>query len=249
MKRNVFLAALFMVLVALNGSHGQPRINHSTPDRFAEKKEALVKIVRAWQEARGSESRLKEYHQLYMERIRGVQSDSEDFMKVCKELILLERSIRRRDSMKEVKDKIIRKPLTKTPSPTTNGISNPSSQKELSKPLPTEFNLSQNFPNPFNPTTSIQYALQGGDGRPETGNRMEPLHTTLKIYNILGQEVRTLVNEIQEPGYYTVTWDGRDDSGQHVASGVYFYRLTMGKTSFDKSGGDYTEIKRMILLK
>ena len=108
MKRNVFLAALFMVLVALNGSHGQPRINHSTPDRFAEKKEALVKIVRAWQEARGSESRLKEYHQLYMERIRGVQSDSEDFMKVCKELILLERSIRRRDSMKEVKDKIIK---------------------------------------------------------------------------------------------------------------------------------------------
>ncbi|MFQ6093200.1 MAG: FlgD immunoglobulin-like domain containing protein, partial [bacterium] len=67
-----------------------------------------------------------------------------------------------------------------------------------------------------------------------------PPHTTLKIYNILGQEVRTLVDELKEPGYYTVTWDGRNERGDPVSSGIYFYRLT---------AGDYSSTKRMVLLK
>ena len=97
--------------------------------------------------------------------------------------------------------------------------------------VPTEYSLAQNYPNPFNPTTDIRYQI--ADSR-------LPLHTTLKIYNILGQEVRTLVDEAQEPGYYTVIWDGKDNDGRLMASGVYFYRL---------SAGHFTATKRMVLMK
>ncbi|MFQ6092079.1 MAG: FlgD immunoglobulin-like domain containing protein, partial [bacterium] len=65
-------------------------------------------------------------------------------------------------------------------------------------------------------------------------------HVILKIYNILGQEVRTLVDEVKEPGYYTVTWDGRNERGDEVPSGVYFYRMT---------AGDFTDTKRMVVMK
>ena len=97
--------------------------------------------------------------------------------------------------------------------------------------VPAEYSLSQNYPNPFNPTTSIQYSVVSDQSRP---------HLTLKIFNLLGQEVRTLVDGAKEPGYHTVTWDGRDDSGQEVASGVYFYRLT---------AGNFADTKRMVLMK
>lgn len=97
--------------------------------------------------------------------------------------------------------------------------------------VPTEYSLSQNYPNPFNPSTDIRYQI--ADGR-------LPIHTSMKVYNILGQEVRTLVNEVQEPGHYTVTWDGKDNSDNYVASGVYFYRLTMA---------DFTATKSMVLMK
>lgn len=91
--------------------------------------------------------------------------------------------------------------------------------------------LGQNYPNPFNPTTDISYQIP--DGR-------SPNHSTLKIYNILGQEVRTLVDEFQEPGNYTVTWDGKDENGVDVASGFYFYRILVG---------DFTATKSMVLMK
>jgi flagellar hook assembly protein FlgD len=78
------------------------------------------------------------------------------------------------------------------------------------------FKLNQNYPNPFNPVTSIQYSVISDQS---------PHHVTLKIYNLLGQEVQTLVDEVQETGYYTVTWDGRDQAGNEVSSGVYFYRI------------------------
>ena len=115
----------------------------------------------------------------------------------------------------------------------------------IETPVPVEFSLAQNYPNPFNPTTTISYTLPSmehraqSEGR-EAGSTLHALRTALKIYNILGQEVRTLVDEIKEPGYYTVTWDGRDNLGNDVASGVYFYRLTTG-------GFAYT--KRLVLVK
>jgi hypothetical protein len=79
--------------------------------------------------------------------------------------------------------------------------------------VPTEFSVSQNHPNPFNPECVIAYAL--------------PIdcQVTLKIYNILGQKVKVLVDEYQNAGYKSAKWDGKDDQGREVASGIYFYRL------------------------
>jgi hypothetical protein len=82
--------------------------------------------------------------------------------------------------------------------------------------IPTEFNLSQNYPNPFNPTTNINYAI------PQDAN------VRLVIFNVLGQAVKTLVNSQQKAGYYTIRWDGSNESGSKVSSGMYIYRITAG---------------------
>jgi hypothetical protein len=82
--------------------------------------------------------------------------------------------------------------------------------------IPTEFVLEQNYPNPFNPSTTLRYGL--------------PKQATVRltIYNLLGQKVRTLVDEHHAPGHYSVQWDGMDASGSPVPSGVYIYRLHAG---------------------
>ena len=94
--------------------------------------------------------------------------------------------------------------------------------------LPSVFELQQNFPNPFNPETVIRYVLK----------RTSPV--TVSIYNLLGQQIATLVDETQNAGVHNLTWDGRDHDGRPVASGVYFYRL---------KAGDIAQTKKMILLK
>ncbi len=86
-------------------------------------------------------------------------------------------------------------------------------------PLPLRFSLEQNYPNPFNATTTIRYAI------PDRDREGKPHRTTLKIYNILGQEVKTLVDEEQRAGSHRVLWDGRDSLGEEVSSGIYFCRL------------------------
>ncbi|MBN1350583.1 T9SS type A sorting domain-containing protein [candidate division KSB1 bacterium] len=93
--------------------------------------------------------------------------------------------------------------------------------------LPQAFSLSQNFPNPFNPVTRIHYCLPASTP------------VTLTIYNMQGQEVRTLVNDFQSPGAKTVTWNGKDNRGQAVSSGVYIYRIDVG---------DFSALKKMILM-
>lgn len=93
---------------------------------------------------------------------------------------------------------------------------------------PDGFALQQNYPNPFNPTTTIAYQLARNS------------NVVLKIYNVAGQEVKTLVNEKQSAGPQRVVWDGSDNSGQQVASGIYLYKL---------DAGDQTAIRKMILLK
>ena len=97
--------------------------------------------------------------------------------------------------------------------------------------IPTSSVLYQNYPNPFNTTTDIRYHISN-----ETSNQ----HYTLRIYNLLGQEIKTLVNELKEPGFHTVTWDGKDNLGDDVSTGLYFYLLSVG---------DLIAMKRMVLLK
>ena len=88
---------------------------------------------------------------------------------------------------------------------------------------------SHNYPNPFNPTTTIQYALP-------TATDVE-----LTVYNAVGQAVRTLVAEHQRPGYYAVEWDATDASGHSVSAGIYFYCL--------RAGGQFLAVEKMLLLK
>ena len=98
----------------------------------------------------------------------------------------------------------------------------------IEKALPSSYDLLQNYPNPFNPETVVQFQLP------------EAACVTLTICNVLGQEIRTLVNERKEGGYYKVIWDGRNEVGQHVASGIYFYSL---------KAGTFSNVKKMMMLK
>ena len=94
----------------------------------------------------------------------------------------------------------------------------------------TEYTLEQNYPNPFNPTTKIKYQI------PKSGN------VTLKIYDILGAEVATLVNEFQAEGRYEINFNASGHSGtvRNLASGVYIYKL---------QANEFTQSKKMILIK
>jgi hypothetical protein len=94
--------------------------------------------------------------------------------------------------------------------------------------MPVEFALMQNYPNPFNAVTRIEFAVA------ERG-RM-----SLEIFNILGQKVATLVSDIRPGGTYQITWQGKDDRGFPVASGIYFYRLRSGQQ---------VQTRRMVLLR
>jgi hypothetical protein len=105
---------------------------------------------------------------------------------------------------------------------------------EVSDSRPTDFTLYQNYPNPFNPTTTIQFSL------PVEAN------TTLKIYNVLGQEVAKLVDKLQGAGTFQTIWNGRTTAGNQAASGMYFYSL-VAKSTDGKS--TFTNIKKMLLLK
>jgi hypothetical protein len=82
--------------------------------------------------------------------------------------------------------------------------------------IPKSFNLSQNYPNPFNPTTNINYSIP------------QDAMVKLTVFNSLGQVVKTIVNAEQKAGYYTIRWDGSNESGSKVASGMYIYRITAG---------------------
>ena len=89
--------------------------------------------------------------------------------------------------------------------------------------------MAQARPNPFNPSTTIAYDVP------------QQSHITLTVYNLLGQEIVRIVDEMKAPGRYAVTWVGVNGRGESVASGIYLYRLT--------SSTGYTESKRMVLLK
>ncbi len=94
--------------------------------------------------------------------------------------------------------------------------------------LPTKFTLSQNYPNPFNPATTIEYNVPSRS------------QVTVEIFNVLGQKIRTLVDETKPAGKYSITWDGDDLNGQAVSTGIYLYRFQTD---------DIVKTKKMILLK
>jgi flagellar hook assembly protein FlgD len=91
-----------------------------------------------------------------------------------------------------------------------------------------KFYLAQNYPNPFNPSTTIEYVVsQAGEYE-------------LSVYNLLGQKIRTLLSSQLTAGDYRAQWDGRNDTGQKVGSGIYFYRL---------SGKNLTLTRKMVLMR
>lgn len=104
----------------------------------------------------------------------------------------------------------------------------PASVKEKTNRLELSYDLKQNYPNPFNPATTITYSL-GKRGLAE-----------LTIYNMLGQRITTLVHEVKSAGRHVVVWDGRNNNGQPVASGLYFYSL---------KAGDFIKTNKMVLLR
>jgi zinc metalloprotease ZmpB len=100
--------------------------------------------------------------------------------------------------------------------------------------IPASYALGQNFPNPFNPTTAITYALPG------------PAAVTLKVYNSLGQEVASLIDQTQSAGYHEVVWHARNNGGTNVSSGIYFYRIEARSTTGSES---FVQMKKMTLLR
>ena len=94
--------------------------------------------------------------------------------------------------------------------------------------MPGFFTLNQNYPNPFNPVTNIEFAIH------------KPGHVTLTIYNVLGQQVKVLVNKELNPGAYTEQWNATDERGMSVGSGLYFYRIQTG---------DFAKTQRMMLIR
>ncbi len=105
--------------------------------------------------------------------------------------------------------------------------------------LPDHFALFQNYPNPFNSTTAISYQLSAINNQLSADGERR-MAISLKIYNILGELVRTLVDEEQMPGCYSIVWDGRDSRGEDVSSGIFFYQLKTGR---------FVETQKMVLLR
>jgi subtilisin family serine protease len=99
---------------------------------------------------------------------------------------------------------------------------------DASTEIPAAFSLDQNYPNPFNPATDIGFALPS------------QAEVELVVYDMLGRQVRSLVNGKMEAGYHSVTWDGTDNNGRSVSSGVYFYSI---------KAGDFSQSQKMIMLK
>ncbi len=99
---------------------------------------------------------------------------------------------------------------------------------ETAAEMPTKFELEQNYPNPFNPETTIKYHVP------------VRVNVTLRVYNALGQELRTLMNGLQDAGVYTATWDGKDHNGRQLSTGLYLFRL---------EAGDFVMTRKMAMVK
>jgi hypothetical protein len=112
--------------------------------------------------------------------------------------------------------------------------------------LPASCSLSQNYPNPFNPSTTIQFTIvsaqSGSASAKKTADRSggNRLLTIVNVYDVLGRVVATLVNDVKQPGTYTVQFSANGGNGPNLASGVYFYRL---------QAGSFVQTKKLLLLR
>ena len=102
------------------------------------------------------------------------------------------------------------------------------SVEEITSTIPISFALEQNYPNPFNPETTIRYVLP------------EASRVKLAIYNLLGQRIVTLVDQEQQSGIYSVQWDGKNEAGRDVASGLYLYLL---------KAQEFTSVQKLALIR
>jgi len=102
----------------------------------------------------------------------------------------------------------------------------------LMNQIPKEYSLKQNYPNPFNPVTNILYGIP------------KQSHVNIKIYNLLGREVKTLVNQDQEAKYYKILWDAKNNFGNNVSSGMYFCRIIA-----ESDNRVFTKTKKLLLLR
>jgi hypothetical protein len=98
----------------------------------------------------------------------------------------------------------------------------------FNSPLPTQFALHQNSPNPFNPVTTIAYDIP------------EPTYVEIAIYDLLGRKVRTLVSKEISPGFHSAVWNGKDDRGRLIASGLFIVRMT---------SSSFMDVRKMLMLK
>ena len=110
----------------------------------------------------------------------------------------------------------------------STGLSTSALENNNYSSVPRGYDLKQNFPNPFNPSTTIRYSIDS------------PKKVSVKIYNVSGQLIKEINKEHSQPGVYQAIWNGKNNFGQKVSSGTYFYQLTVG---------NYSEAKKMILLK
>ena len=94
--------------------------------------------------------------------------------------------------------------------------------------IPDEFALHQNYPNPFNPTTNISYDLPNDE------------YVNIIIFDVMGRNIRSLINEKQSAGYYGIQWDAKNDIGEPVSAGMYIYTI---------QAGEFRSVKKMVLLK
>jgi hypothetical protein len=101
-------------------------------------------------------------------------------------------------------------------------------KENMGERIPAQFTLEQNFPNPFNPSTEIRFSIPAAQ------------NVELKIFNVLGQQVRSLLSQEMSVGYHQIQWDGNNDAGKQLSTGIYYYRLKAGKN---------VSIKKMILVK
>jgi len=108
-------------------------------------------------------------------------------------------------------------------------IAQPTQTTDVDDKAPSAFALHQCAPNPFNPSTTIRYDV------PRNGERV-----SIAVFDVAGRRIRTLVDDVQPAGTRSTSWDGRDERGQQVASGVYFYRMIAGQ---------FVQTRKMVLLK